>query len=163
MKQEDAIALIQTAITGERPQRWADLGSGKGTFTHVLQNLLPDGSQIRPIDTLPQNLPNFIRADFKHDDLPLANLDGILLANSLHYLQDKIKLIHKLETYFAAEPTFLIIEYDTNQANTWVPYPIAYNELQKFFNGLGYQNIHKLAQRRSIYNRANLYSAFVKK
>jgi trans-aconitate methyltransferase len=163
MKQEDAIALIQTAITGEGPQRWADLGSGKGTFTHALQNLLPHGSQITPIDKLPQNLPNFTRADFEHDDLPLADLDGILLANSLHYIQDKIKLIHKLETYFAAEPTFLIIEYDTNQANTWVPYPIPYLELEKLFQNMGYQNIHKLAQRRSIYNRADLYSAFIKK
>jgi ubiquinone/menaquinone biosynthesis C-methylase UbiE len=163
MKPADAIALIRSAITEVSPQSWADLGSGDGTFTHALQTILPHGSHIIPIDKRAQRLPNFILADFEQDNLALTDLDGILLANSLHYIKDKPKLIRKLETYFTKDPTFLIVEYDTDQTNTWVPYPIPFNELEKLFRGLGYQTIQKLAQHRSVYNKAYLYTALIKK
>ena len=159
MKQTDAIALIQNGITTDRAQHWADLGCGNGTFTHALNSILPAGSHITAVDKQTQNLPDFIKANFEKDDLPLSGLDGILMANCLHYVKDKIKLIQKLETYFADIPKFLIVEYDTNNSNPWVPYPIPFLQLQKLLQELGYNDITKLAERPSVYRSSKIYAA----
>jgi ubiquinone/menaquinone biosynthesis C-methylase UbiE len=162
MKQSDAIALIQNAITTDQAQHWADLGCGSGTFTFALNSILPTGSYITAIDKQTQNLPlDFLKADFAKDDLPLSNLNGILMANSIHYIRDKTKLIKKLEAYFSANPAFLIVEYDTTRFNPWVPYPINYQNLQKLFTELGYSSINKVAEIPSRFG-GRMYSAHIR-
>ena len=164
MKQIDAISLISKGINTRQQQCWADLGCGNGTFTEALFNLLPTGSSIEAVDLQKQHFSipvNFTRANFETDDLTLPPLDGILMANSLHYINDKKKLIHKLEGYFAKNSNFLIVEYDTHIANQWVPYPISFENLTTFFTELGYNNITKLGELPSIYNHAKLYTAII--
>jgi ubiquinone/menaquinone biosynthesis C-methylase UbiE len=161
MDQNKAISLIQNAITDDQPQRWADLGCGAGTFTMALNNTLPAGSHLTPIDKQTQNLPNFLKANFEKDDLPLSNLDGILMANSIHYIRDKQKLIKKLETYFSTSPTFLIVEYDATHYSPWVPYPINYQKLETLFTELGYSSITKLAEVPSRFS-GRMYSALIR-
>ena len=162
MQQAEAISLVQKAIIGVQPQRWADLGCGSGTFTLTLQSILPAGSHVTAVDKQNQKLPvDFIKADFEKDDLGLADLDGIVLANSFHYVRDKTKLIKKLETYFSASPTFLIVEYDTTRFNPWIPYPINYQNLQKLFIDLGYSSIAELANVPSRFG-GRMYSALIR-
>nr|WP_067057269.1 class I SAM-dependent methyltransferase [Mucilaginibacter sp. L294] len=162
MQQTDAIHLIQKAITGNRPQKWADLGSGSGTFTLALKSILPEGSQLTAVDKQDQNLPvPFVKADFEKDDLPLSGLDGILIANAIHYISDKTKLIKKLETYFAGRPMFLIVEYDTTTSNPWVPYPVDYQNLHQLFTNLGYLSITKLAEISSRFG-GRMYAALIR-
>jgi len=162
MKQADAISLIQKAINSDKPQRWADLGCGNGTFTLALNSVLPAGSHITAVDKQAQNLPvDFLKADFEKDDLPLSGLDGILMANSFHYVRDKPKLVKKLEACFAACPTFLIVEYETTRSNPWVPYPINYQNLLQRFTGLGYSTVNKLAELPSRFGGA-MYSALIR-
>lgn len=161
MQQSQAIHLIQNAITGQQPQRWADLGSGSGTFTFALNSILPTGSHLTAVDKQFQNLPNFLKADFEKDELDLADLDGILMANSLHYIRDKTKLIKKLEAYFSLRPTFLIVEYDTTRNNPWVPYPVNYANLHQLFTTLGYTSITKLAEVPSRFG-GRMYSALIR-
>jgi hypothetical protein len=51
MKITEATALIRTPlIEWARPQSWCDLGSGSGTFTVALAQLLAPGSTIYAID-----------------------------------------------------------------------------------------------------------------
>ena len=150
-------------------QHWADLGCGAGLFTEALVHLLPEASTIHGIDTNPgfrqQATPNNVTllpltADFEKDTLPLSNLDGILMANSLHYVKDKPTLLLKLRTYMRAEAPFIIVEYDTDQpVRTWVPYPLSYVSLKKLFTSSGYPSIQKLGERPSAYGRANMYAA----
>jgi len=162
MQQAEAISLVQKAIIGVQPQRWADLGCGSGAFTLALQSILPAGSHVTAVDKQNQKLPvDFIKADFEKDDLGLADLDGIVLANSFHYVRDKKKLIKKLETYLSVSPTFLIVEYDTTRFNPWIPYPINYQNLQKLFTGLGYSSITKLAETPSRFG-GRMYSALTR-
>ena len=162
MVRAEAIYLIQNAITGDKPQRWTDLGCGSGTFTLALQSLLPAGSQIFAIDKQGQKSPvDFLKADFEKDDLPLTGLDGILMANSFHYVRDKQKLIKKLEAYLSADPTFLIVEYDTTRFSPWVPYPINYLNLHQLFTSLGYTSIIKLAEAPSGFG-GRMYSALIR-
>lgn len=166
MKQTDAIALISKGIEIGAPQRWADLGCGSGTFTAALLRLLPAGSQIEAIDRQRQqlNIPvGFTMANFETDDLKLTALNGILMANSLHYVKDQKKLIAKLEAYFSGSRNFLIVEYDTDNANPWVPYPLSFPSLTNLFNDLGYDQITKLGEHPSAYNRTRIYAALIQR
>ena len=156
MKAEDAIKLIEKGISTAQLQRWADLGCGSGMFTKALASLLPPGSKVIAVDKEPQNLPDFIQADFINDDLQLGALDGILMANSLHYVKDKARLFKKFDV-----PKFLIVEYDTARSNPWVPYPISYANLEQLAKGLGY-HIEKLATQPSRFG-GNMYSALLSK
>ena len=143
MQHAEAVSLIKKAIQATHAERWADLGCGSGTFTHALSDLLPAASQIIAIDQQNQSFQKpgieFYRADFINAPLPLQQLNGILMANAFHYVKDKDRLITKLENYFAATPRFLLVEYDTDYANTWVPFPISFGNLQSFFNKHKYQ------------------------
>jgi ubiquinone/menaquinone biosynthesis C-methylase UbiE len=168
MTLNEALSLIDNAAPllprPGQPQHWADLGCGAGIFTEALARLLPEASTILGIDTNPgfrdHTLPNAtrlipIKADFEKDSLPLSGVDGILMANSLHYVKDKPALITKLRTYMRPGAPFLIVEYDTDQpVRTWVPYPVSYASMKKLF-----PNVQKLGERPSVYGRANMYAA----
>jgi ubiquinone/menaquinone biosynthesis C-methylase UbiE len=161
MQAADAITLIKNGITGPQPQYWADLGCGNGTFTLALRSLLPPGSRLTAVDKESQKLPvNFLKLDFEKDTLPLSGLDGILMANSLHFVADQPALIKKLEPCFAADPRFLIVEYDTAGPNRWVPYPIPFARLQQLFAEPGYNTITKLHEIPSRFG-GSMYSAIV--
>lgn len=79
------------------------------------------------------------------------------MANSLHFVADKTKLIKQLENIFKGNPKFLIVEYDTMKASQWVPYPISYQKLNQEFNQLGYRT-DKLAEMPSKFGGI-IYSA----
>jgi ubiquinone/menaquinone biosynthesis C-methylase UbiE len=172
MNLQQAHALIGPAATllphPERAQRWADLGCGSGLFTEALTQLLPKNSTVYGIDTKPSlkaNLPHIIpmTADFVKEDLQLRDLDGILMANSLHYVKDKDALLKKLTANMREGSPFIIIEYDTDiPVSTWVPYPLSFGSLTQFFARNGYQHVEKLGQRPSVYGRSNIYAAIVK-
>jgi trans-aconitate methyltransferase len=134
MQQAESIKLIEKGINSNEIQRWADLGCGSGTFTRALASLLLPGSVVLAVDKEQQDLPHFIQADFTKDVLDLGGLDGILMANSFHYVKDKLTLIGRF-----SPKAFLIVEYDTTRSNPWAPYPITYNDLEVLFNRLGYQ------------------------
>lgn len=170
MKIADAIQLISGAsIPQKEPGVWADMGCGSGTFTKALAHLLPEGSTLYAIDKEHQNiiqqnekkvLIEFRQADFEKGELNLPSLDGILMANALHYVKDKESLMKRLQKTLKAGGGFIIVEYDTIQANPWVPYPIDFQHLQDLFYGAGCKQITKLGERRSIYHRSNLYACF---
>lgn len=167
MSDEDAISLIEKAVSGHEPQVWADLGCGNGTFTKALNSLLPAGSHITAVDLESQRLglPNvdFLRANFERDDLKLSGLDGILMANAIHYVSEKNYLIRKLEPMFTGSPHFIMIEYDTDRANPWVPFPITFKQLQTLFGTLGYHKVVKVSEIPSAYRSGNMYCALIEK
>jgi len=117
------------------------LGCGAGVFTLALAELLPSSNLVIGVDRNYQNLPkqstngvsiSFLQADFS-DNLLMENVDGILLANALHYISEQEKLIHHLAKLKKNQPNFLFIEYDTNSSNRWVPYPVSWLRLQSLF------------------------------
>lgn len=172
MQLTEAVELIKhPEIGGDEAQRWADLGCGSGLFTKALASLLPSASTIYAVDTQPSLSPNVlpdktrievVKADFVNDTLQLPTLDGVLMANSLHYVKDKHSFLSSLMDKLVDEPQFLIVEYDTMNANRWVPYPIDFSALKQLFTSKGFTTIEKINERTSIYNQAKMYSAIVR-
>lgn len=171
MTNQEALALIKQGIddTG-KPQVWADLGCGSGTFTNALAHLLAPKSHVFAVDKHPQqlNIENnqgvsvqFLDADFEHSAFDFPLLDGILLANSLHFVEHKEALIKRLEKYLSPKKNFLIIEYETLDANQWVPFPVDFGRLKELFTALGYKSITQLAVQNSVYGQGNLYATKV--
>src|SRR5947209_19367694 len=105
MQIQEAISLIQTdQLVQDTKTIWADLGCGSGLFTRALAELLFSGSIIYAVDksisSFQKNVSNkivikTIESDFVSDDLSLLNLDGILMANSLHFVKNKKQFIDR--------------------------------------------------------------------
>jgi SAM-dependent methyltransferase len=171
MTPDDALLLIGAARAGAASARWADLGCGDGTFTLALATLLPAGSTIHAVDRDASALQRLPRShagtsivthvsDFTTPPWPFGALDGVMLANSLHYVRDQSRFIRLCEAAMRL-PRFLIVEYDTDKANRWVPYPISRRRLEDLFADAGYPSIQWLGSRPSIYRRASIYAAMI--
>jgi len=170
MKAETAIGLISELKLGSTaPQFWLDLGAGEGTFTKALAHLLPAGSEILAIDQSSSSLrkiPAHISStaiktrtgDFTELPKGLPEIDGIMMANAIHYIREKEAFLSRWIEVSEAKPTFLIIEYDTHRSNSWVPYPIRPQALEDLFTSLGYQQFEKLGEIPSLYHN-KIYAA----
>ena len=170
MKLTEAIHLIKPAFVGHIcSQTWADLGCGTGLFTKALATLLGRESNIYAVDYEDQLINSergiaaieFMKLNFIDDTLPFAALNGILMANSLHYVKDKISFIRKLYHHLAPDGRFIIVEYDTTRANTWVPYPITFDHLAAVFTELGFGKIQRIGERNSIYRSGKMYACLI--
>ena len=168
---KDAIKLIEGALPEKmRHARWADLGCGNGTFTIALSHLLGDESKIYAVDRQSQDihLPahveiEFIKADFSKGALPFSNLDGILMANSLHYIKDKNVLVKKLNNYLKADGQVIVVEYDTAVANQWVPYPVPFDRIKDLFYANGLDTVEKIGEYNSVYNSNKMYACVLRR
>jgi len=175
MRLWDAIDLLADGFVDvRRPTTWADLGCGDGTFTQALAELLPAGSTIHAMDRDRSALRRIPSAhhgvriathhgDFASQSWPFADLDGILMANSLHYVADPARFIRACESQMKRPFRLLIVEYDTNEPNRWVPYPLGVARLRELFEHAGYSSIRVLGTRPSIYRRAPIYAATIQK
>lgn len=171
MERGDAIALFDGAdLSTPAPSAWADFGCGDGTFTMALASLLAPGSVIHAIDRdasaiarVPAAL-DAVRierhvADFTRSWPFSAVLDGILMANSLHYVRDQRAFLRSCLSAMAPAGRFLIVEYDTFSSSPWVPFPVSRAAFADLFSDIG--AVTWLGTRRSTYGRARLYSAVV--
>ena len=119
---------------------WADLGSGEGAFTLALADLLgPTGSihtvdrdgralqvQVRALrDAFPNVSVTPLVADFTMP-LELPPLDGIVMANSLHFERDKLAVLRLVGGYLRPAGRLVLVEYDTDHGNPWVPFPLSF-------------------------------------
>ena len=172
MRASDAVAMLEGVdLASGGSTTWADLGSGDGTFTRALASRLAPGSVIHAVDHDEQALraiparvgDTAIRthaADFTAHPWPFRDLDGILMANSLHYVARPAEFIRGCAPYLRSG-RFVVVEYDTKRANPWVPHPLDRDALAAAFRRAGYTSIRFLGSRPSIYRRAALYSAVI--
>ena len=173
MRLRDAIEMLaRSGVAALGPTTWADLGCGTGTFTLALAELLAAGSAIHAIDrdgSALRRIPSAHngvritthRSDFTSRTWPVGNLDGLLMANSLHYVDDQATFIRACEPRMTSPRRFLIVEYDTEEASRWVPYPVGQSRLTELFTAAGYSSIRVLRSCPSVFRRAALYAALV--
>lgn len=155
------------------PTHWADLGCGSGTFTLALAEFLAPGSTIDAIDLTPGSKKQTTRnnvtilpqaADITQPNPTLKDLDGILIANALHYVHDQPGFIKMLHAALKPGGTLIVVEYDTDTpVPRWVPYPISYASANRLFAPSAWTQLQKGNTRPSAYGRANLYCTFTTK
>jgi ubiquinone/menaquinone biosynthesis C-methylase UbiE len=168
MDQSEIINLIKDGV---KPGLWADLGSGTGAFTLALKQLAGSDIEIYSVDAnqkslneqkatfeklFPDNKIHFLVQDFTKD-LNLPKLDGILMANSLHFVKYKESFLEELKNLLKPDGRLLIVEYDTDQANPYVPHPLAFGNLEKLLIDRGFE-VKLLAHAPSRYQN-RMYSA----
>jgi ubiquinone/menaquinone biosynthesis C-methylase UbiE len=161
--------IADATLRSQGSTRWADLGAGDGTFTLALAESLQAGSIIHAVDRDGDSLTRIPTrhhevvitthsADFTQFPWAFGKVDGILMANSLHFVANQPAFLRSCETHLSRPGCFLIVEYDTDVASPWVPYPISRRRLAELF--VGYV-VTCLGRRPSRYQRAELYAASV--
>lgn len=174
MDHDDHVALIRDAV--DRDDRlWAEFGSGTGAFTLALADMLPDSARIISVDKDQSALRlqqrsyaahlrgrsgpvlEQIRADYSHK-LKLPPLDGVLMANALHFQKRKEPILRLIQYYLRPEGRFLLVEYDTDRGNHWVPHPMSYPTWERRALDVGFKDVRKLATRPSRF-LGGFYSA----
>jgi ubiquinone/menaquinone biosynthesis C-methylase UbiE len=163
MEHPDHVKLIQGGVP--KGGIWADLGSGRGAFTLALAECLGTESQIysvdldrRDLDTqkthmevqFPKNQVTYKQGDFTRP-LDLPPLDGILMANSLHFIRDKKPFLKQVLTMLKPKGRLLLVEYDTNEGNAYVPHPLSFTKWQELAKEVGFAKTELVATRPSSY------------
>jgi ubiquinone/menaquinone biosynthesis C-methylase UbiE len=134
---EKALALLRPGIPGSGGV-WADIGCGDGIFTAALHMLIRPGGEIYAVDknrlALKALTRNFreshpdaslypVLADFTRP-LALLPLDGLVMANSLHFVEKKTPLLARLTGLLKPGGRLIVIEYNTTRGNFAVPHPL---------------------------------------
>jgi trans-aconitate methyltransferase len=170
MKTSEAVQLIGTPlIDWGRPQLWCDLGCGTGTFTLALAQLLAPGSTIHAVDQdrralseIPDRLDGVeickTIGDLRKAGLSLPAVDGILMANALHFIRKQRDLLKRL---LSVTDCFLIVEYERSVPNPWNPYPVPFSEFRKLCSETGLERVEKISTKRSRFG-GTMYSALAK-
>ena len=59
------------------------------------------------------------------------------MANSLHFVRDKGKVLLGLLTAIRPGGRFVLVEYDADRGNPWVPYPLSFETWRSMAADLG--------------------------
>jgi ubiquinone/menaquinone biosynthesis C-methylase UbiE len=171
MNHADLVALIKEGVT-EQGASWADLGSGEGAFTLALADLLVPGAHITAVDRdaralqelasqMGKRFPN-VKLDRKVADftrpLGLSGLDGIVMANSLHFVRDKAPVLETVRRMLRPGGRLVIVEYGTDRGNPWVPHPFSYQRWEQMAATAGFDRTRLLGTVPSRY-LGSMYSA----
>ncbi len=190
MNHRDHVDLLRGAIR-DLGGRWADLGSGEGSFTLALRELVGSEAEIFSIekdrsrleeqkerfnDKFPDSNVQFMHADFTQPlnpstslttalagdaggtGLSASSLDGIVMANSLHFIRDKERLLRDLRGYLKPNGRFILVEYNVDSGNRWVPHPISFEAFRTLAPRAGLSEPRLLATKPSSFLR-EIYSA----
>ena len=170
MQPDDAITLIHSSVTGHEGT-WADLGAGRGTFTRALSQILGADGRVIAVDSDAREMadlqtwasaeaPNVtaIAGDFT-GTLDLPPLDGVLLANALHFVKDQTGVLARLVKLLRPDGRVVLVEYDRRSASRWVPYPISIAGLPTLARAAGLSRFTVAESRPSNYEGV-IYTAF---
>jgi ubiquinone/menaquinone biosynthesis C-methylase UbiE len=164
MDHGDHVALLEDGIHAPAGI-WADFGAGRGAFTLALADLLTDQATIHAVDRERRALNSLSRrladrfpsitlhlhpTDYTRS-LNLPSLDGIVMANALHFQEDKLSVLNLLIDYLKPGGHFILVEYDTDQGNRWVPAPVSYRSWQSLAERAGLINTRLLETRPSSF------------
>src|SRR5579885_3111784 len=158
MNHQDHVNLLRKGI--DRPGgMWADLGSGGGAFTLALADLIgPEGmicsvgksagglrEQERDMRArFPETSVRYIVADFTRK-MDLPPLDGVVMANSLHYVKQKDAMLQLVRSYLKPDGCFLLVEYNVALATLWSPSPRSFGTLESLARKMCFTSTQLLA------------------
>ncbi len=171
MNHQDHVRLLHNGIP-EPGGVWADIGSGSGAFTLALADCIGPEGEIISVDKdsealqrqqqamlvrFPYTRVRYLTADFAHR-LSLPPLDGVVMANSLHFLRQKDSTLSQICSYIKPGGRLIIVEYNVDRGNFWVPYPFSYHTWETMAANNGFTRTELLATRPSSF-LGEIYSA----
>ncbi len=171
MDHADHVALLRDGVEGGGTV-WADLGSGTGAFTLALADLLDPGGVIYSVDrdraalrtqaeAMTRRFPAIelhqLTADFT-TRLALPSLDGVVMANSLHFVRDKGPVLALVRGYLREGGRLILVEYGADRGNPWVPHPFSFATWRQVAGAAGFAETRQLG---SVPSRflGSIYSA----
>jgi ubiquinone/menaquinone biosynthesis C-methylase UbiE len=147
----DHVGLIRDGVQGAG-RRWLELGAGRGAFTLALADLLGPAGEIVAVDRdrgdlsslaatmgrrFPETRLTTAVADFSRA-LPMeSGFDGLLAANSLHFVRDPAAVIDGVRPLLRPGARIVVVEYDSDSGNPWVPFPFSFGTWQAIAAGAG--------------------------
>lgn len=172
MDHNDHVNLLRSANLNQG-DTWADFGAGSGAFTLALRELMGPGAVMYALDkdkSSLRELENSHRARFKTNanlillpidfsrpfDIP--PLDGIVMANSLHFFKDKEKILRHVCSFLKPNGLLLLVEYNVDKGNLWVPHPLSFETFLTLAPGAGFTEPRLLAKAPSRFLK-EFYSA----
>lgn len=157
MNHEDHVRLIREGVEGAG-RTWVDLGSGEGAFTLALADVLGPRGVIHSVDRDGRALR--VQQEVLHAQFPAVNvvlhvadfteridlppLDGNVMANSLHFERDKLRVLRLVTSYLRPGARFVLVEYDTDHGNPWVPYPLSFPTWSRLAAEAGLRHTRRL-------------------
>jgi ubiquinone/menaquinone biosynthesis C-methylase UbiE len=162
MDHTDHMGLIRGGIRGPGGV-WADFGAGSGAFTLALAELIGETGRIFALDldrTSLHRLEEAMMSRFPFNDLQtlpadytevleLPPLDGVVMANALHFQRDKLPVLALIQRYLIPGGSLILVEYDTDRGNSWVPYPISFKSWKALADRAGFMRTDWLDSRPS--------------
>jgi ubiquinone/menaquinone biosynthesis C-methylase UbiE len=161
MDHADHVALIGAGVLDTGP-RWLDLGAGTGAFTLALLELLGDDADVVAVDRDERAL-DALRAsaaarfpgrnvttrtgDFT-TPLPVddESFDGLLMANSLHFVRDKEPVLRRAVATLRPRGRFVLVEYGADTGNPWVPFPISFGRWTELAERVGLHETRRIGE-----------------
>jgi len=159
MDHTDHVNLLRPANLSQGT--YADLGAGSGAFTLALRELAGLESTIYAVDKDRSSLNELefnhrarfqttrnlilLTNDFSRS-LELPSLDGIVMANSLHFFKDKQKILKHVREFLKPNGALIIVEYNVDSGNMWVPHPFTFKTYSKFVTRAGFAEPSLLAE-----------------
>jgi ubiquinone/menaquinone biosynthesis C-methylase UbiE len=147
---------------------WADLGAGTGAFTLALRELLGPRAEIFAVDKDSGSLRalersyakrfgetaglHVLEADFRIP-LDVPPLHGVLMANSLHFHREKVPILRNVRGMLKATGTLLVVEYNVDRGNAWVPHPFSFETFRDLAVDAGFAKPSLLAKHPSSFLR----------
>ena len=158
MDHTDHVNLLKPALPSGGI--WADFGAGAGAFTLALRELVGPEATIYAVDkdrgalrrlesahgrrfSLADHLIP-LNQDFTRP-LDLPPLDGIVMANSLHYFKDKEKVLRHVHGFLKPNGALLLVEYNVDLGNVWVPHPLSFEAYRSLAPRAGFSEPQLLA------------------
>jgi len=153
---------------------WGEFGSGRGAFTLALAEIIGPTGTIYSVDknegvlneqarAIQRRFANqaprmhYLTSDYTHK-LDLPPLDGVLMANALHFQRKKDAVLRLILDYLRPGGSFIVVEYNIDRGNPWVPHPISKKSWEVLAQECGYENTRFLAGRPSRF-LGEIYSA----
>jgi len=162
MNHQDHVYLLQSGVPTPGDV-WLELGSGEGAFTLALADLIGPTGTIYSVDLdqralntqeremyarFPGTTVHYLRADFSQP-LNVPTVDGLLMANSLHFHRDKNAILQLVRGYLRPDGRLIMVEYNVDRGNTWVPHPISYPSWEKLARDNGFGKTRLIATKPS--------------
>jgi ubiquinone/menaquinone biosynthesis C-methylase UbiE len=172
MNQSEMVELIRNGIA--RPGGvWVDGGAGTGNFTWALAVLLGPDATIYALDRdaraitaqrarLAAEPPGATIVPRQADltrPLALPALDGLLLANVVHFVRDQERFLQRLGTYLKPAGQLLVVEYQQTLPLPWVPFPLPFEKLAAVLGRAGFTAPTQVGLRHSRSSGQAMYAA----